>query len=124
MDKSVISYPSQLLQMMIFSVDESGKSIVNLEGKSGKTISIGCRFPPKFANSGTLAACQRPLLKSHISYLPILLKKHNYHPQRQSSRQNKEPSTYLLFVFLELGFGLRTGFLSYEERHDCVLEGK
>ena len=28
---------------------------MNLEGKSGKTISIGCRFPPKFANSGTLA---------------------------------------------------------------------
>ena len=46
-----ISYPSQLLEMMIFSVDESGKSIVNLDGKSGKTISIGCRFPPKFANS-------------------------------------------------------------------------
>ena len=49
-----ITYPSQLLQMIIFSVDESGKSIVNLEGKSGKTISIGCRFPPKFANSGSL----------------------------------------------------------------------
>ena len=40
--------------MMIFSVDESGKFIVNLEGNSGKTISVGCRFPPKFANSGTL----------------------------------------------------------------------
>ena len=31
-----ITYLSQLLQMIIFSVDESGKSIVNLEGKSGK----------------------------------------------------------------------------------------
>ena len=49
-----IAYRSQLLQMIIFSVDESGKSIVSLEGKSGKTISIGCRFPPKFPNSGTL----------------------------------------------------------------------
>ena len=48
-----IAYPSQL-QMIIFSVDESGKTIVSLEGKSGKTISIGCRFPPKFPNSGTL----------------------------------------------------------------------
>ena len=36
------------------SADESGKSIANLEGKSGKIISIGCCFPPKFANSGTL----------------------------------------------------------------------
>ena len=49
--------------MMIFSVDESGKSIVNLEGKSGKTISIGCRFPPKFANSGTLSLFVRVLMK-------------------------------------------------------------
>ena len=49
-----IAYPSQLLHMIIFSVDESGKSIVNLEGKSGKIQSIGCCFPPKFANSGTL----------------------------------------------------------------------
>ena len=40
--------------MVIFSVDESGKSIVKFEGKSGKTISIGCCFPPKFTNSGTL----------------------------------------------------------------------
>ena len=39
--------------MILFSVDESGKSIVSLEGKSGKTISIGCHFPPKFPNSGT-----------------------------------------------------------------------
>ena len=40
----------------IFSVDESGKSIENLKGKSGKTISIGCLFPPKFANSGSLSS--------------------------------------------------------------------
>ena len=33
---------------------ESGKSIMKLEGKSGKIISMGC-FPPKFANSGTLS---------------------------------------------------------------------
>ena len=32
----------------------SGKSKVKLQGKSGKTISIGCCFTPKFANSGTL----------------------------------------------------------------------
>ena len=37
MDKSD---PLSLSEMMIFSVDESGKSIVNLEGKSGKTIGI------------------------------------------------------------------------------------
>ena len=35
-------------------VDESGKSIVNLEWKSGKIMFKGCYFPPKFANSGTL----------------------------------------------------------------------
>ena len=40
--------------MIIFSVGESGKAIVNFEGKSGKTISIGCCFPPKFVDSGTL----------------------------------------------------------------------
>ena len=40
--------------MIIFSVDESGKSVVKLEGKSGKIASVGCCFPPKFANSGTL----------------------------------------------------------------------
>ena len=51
--------------MMIFSVDKSGKSRVNLEGKSGKTISIGCCFPPKFANSGTLVPC--------IAYLVMIL---------------------------------------------------
>ena len=28
--------------------------MVKLEGISGKTISIGCCFPPKFANSGTV----------------------------------------------------------------------
>ena len=32
----------------------SGKFKVKLEGKSGKTISIGYRFPSKFAKSGTL----------------------------------------------------------------------
>ena len=58
-----IAYPSQLLHMIIFSVDESGKYIVKLEGKSGKTISIGCCFPPKFANSGTLPCM--PLQKFH-----------------------------------------------------------
>ena len=31
---------------------ESGKSIVKLEGKSGKIKSTGCCFPPKFANAG------------------------------------------------------------------------
>ena len=36
------------------SVDESGKSIVSLDEKSGKTMSIGCCFPPKFDNSGIL----------------------------------------------------------------------
>ena len=40
--------------MIIFSVDERGKSVVKLEGKSGKIISVGCCFPPKFADSGTL----------------------------------------------------------------------
>ena len=45
---------SQLLHMIIFSVDESGKSVVKLGGKSGKIISVLCCFPPKFANSGTL----------------------------------------------------------------------
>ena len=40
--------------MIICSVDESGKSVVKLEGKSGKIISVGCCFSPKFANSGTL----------------------------------------------------------------------
>ena len=38
----------------------SGKSKVKLEGKSGKTISIGCCFTPKFANSGSLAWGHRP----------------------------------------------------------------
>ena len=42
------------LQMILFAVDESGKFIGKLEEKSGKTISIGCCFPLKFANSGTL----------------------------------------------------------------------
>ena len=56
--------------MIIFSVDENGKSIVNLEGKSGKIISIGCCFPPKFANSGTLPLplcprTHRPTLSHH-----------------------------------------------------------
>ena len=32
----------------------SRKSLVKLEGESGKTISVGCCFPPKSANSGTL----------------------------------------------------------------------
>ena len=45
--------------MIIFSVDESGKSIVKLEGKSGKIIAIGCCFPPEFANSGTLLSTSR-----------------------------------------------------------------
>ena len=27
---------------------------MKLEGKSGKIISVGCCFPPKFANSGTV----------------------------------------------------------------------
>ena len=31
---------------------DSGKLIVKLEGKSGKIISIGCCFPPKFVNYG------------------------------------------------------------------------
>ena len=31
-----------------------GKFKVKLEGKSGKTISIGCRFPSKFVKSLTL----------------------------------------------------------------------
>ena len=44
----------QLLHMIIFSVDESGKSVVKLEGKSGEIIYVGCCFPPKLANSGTL----------------------------------------------------------------------
>ena len=41
-----ITYLSQLLQTIIFLVDVSGESIVKLEGMSGETISIGCRFPP------------------------------------------------------------------------------
>ena len=49
-----IAYPSHLLQMIVFSMDESVKSIVKLEGKSGKTLSIGCCSPPKLANSRTL----------------------------------------------------------------------
>ena len=40
--------------MIIFSVDESGKSVVKLKGKSEKIISVRCCFPPKFANSRTL----------------------------------------------------------------------
>ena len=52
-----IAVSSQLLQMALFSVDETLRVenfIVKLEGKSGKIISIGCWFPPKFTNSGTL----------------------------------------------------------------------
>ena len=49
-----VTYPPQLLQIIIFSVGESEKSIVNLEGKNEKNISIKRCFPPKFANSGTL----------------------------------------------------------------------
>ena len=30
---------------------------MKLEAKSGKIISIGCCFPPKFVNSGILAVC-------------------------------------------------------------------
>ena len=45
--------------MMLFSVDESRKSVVKLKGKSGKIISVGCCFPPKFANSGTLESSRR-----------------------------------------------------------------
>ena len=51
---SRIAHPSQLLQMIIFLVAESGKSIVSLVVESGKTKFIGCCFPPIFANSGTL----------------------------------------------------------------------
>ena len=50
----MIAYPSQLLQIIAFLVDKSGSSIVKLEEMSGKTIPIGCCFPPKFANSETL----------------------------------------------------------------------
>ena len=59
------------VQNGVFSVDESGKSIVSLEGKSGKTISIGCRFPPKFPNSGTLVN----LLINSSSTLEVFTKK-------------------------------------------------
>ena len=48
-DGQIGSSIPQLLQMNIFSVDESGKYVVNLEGKSGKTISIGCRFPTQIS---------------------------------------------------------------------------
>ena len=40
----------------VLPVDESGKSIVKFKGKSEKIMSIGCSFPSKFANSGTLSA--------------------------------------------------------------------
>ena len=53
-----ITFPPQLLQIIIFSVDESGKSLVKLEGESGKTISVGHCFPPKSANSGTMTGTQ------------------------------------------------------------------
>ena len=55
---------SDLLSLLVvahdyFSVDESGKSVVKLDGKSGKIISVGCCFPPKFTNSGTLGTRSR-----------------------------------------------------------------
>ena len=36
------------------SVGEIGKYILILDGKSGKVTSVGCCFPPKSANPGTL----------------------------------------------------------------------
>ena len=51
-----------------FLVDKSGKSIVKLEEMSGKTISIGCCFPPEFANSGTLMCnvCNNVMLENKV----------------------------------------------------------
>ena len=40
--------------MLLLLVDESGKSIVKLKGKSGKIMSIGTGSPPKFSDSRTL----------------------------------------------------------------------
>ena len=42
--------------MLLLSVDESGKSIVKSEEKSGKIMSKWCCFPPQVANSGIVNA--------------------------------------------------------------------
>ena len=46
----------------------SEKSIVKLEGKSGKIMSKGCYFPPKFANSATVYKCV--VLNPNIAHDP------------------------------------------------------